>query len=51
MLSRFGVLAKVIIDQGMKLCGDFQKLCEKALLPASIWWDIMAVVNLDDPLV
>jgi hypothetical protein len=32
MLSRFGVLVEVIINQAMDFCGDFQKLCEKALI-------------------
>ncbi len=32
ILSRFGVLAKFFIDQGIKFCGDFQKLCEEALI-------------------
>jgi hypothetical protein len=32
MLSRFGVSAKVPINQGMEFHGDFQKLCEKALI-------------------
>jgi hypothetical protein len=31
MFSRFGVPIEVLIDQGMDFCGDFQKLCEKAL--------------------
>jgi hypothetical protein len=32
MLSKFGVPTKVLTKQGMELCGDFQKLCEKALI-------------------
>jgi len=32
VLSKFGALAKVFIDQGMKICGKFQQLCEKALI-------------------
>jgi len=32
VFNRFGALAKVIIDQGTKLCGGFQKVCEKALI-------------------
>lgn len=32
MLSRFGTLTKILIDQGMKLCGKLQKLCEKTLI-------------------
>jgi len=32
VLSKFGALAKVLIDQGMKICGKFQELCEKALI-------------------
>ncbi len=32
VLNRFGVLAKVIIDESTKLCGDFQKICEKTLI-------------------
>jgi hypothetical protein len=29
--SRFEALAKVFTKQGTKFCGEFQKLCEKAL--------------------
>jgi hypothetical protein len=29
ILSRFGALVKVIIDQGTKFYGEFQKVCEK----------------------
>ncbi len=32
ILSRFGALAKVIIDQGTKFYGEFQKVCEKTLI-------------------
>ncbi len=32
ILSRFGAPVKVLIDQGTKLCGEFQKLCGKALI-------------------
>jgi hypothetical protein len=32
ILSRFGALAKVIIDQGTKFYGGFQKVCEKTLI-------------------
>jgi len=32
VFSKFGALAEVFIDQGMKNCGKFQKLCEKALI-------------------
>jgi hypothetical protein len=32
IFSRFGALAKVIIDQGMKFCGEFQKVCEKSVI-------------------
>jgi hypothetical protein len=32
VLNRFGVPIKVFIDQGIKLCGEFQELCEKALI-------------------
>jgi len=30
--NRFGAIAEVLIDQGMKFCGDFKELCEKALI-------------------
>jgi hypothetical protein len=30
--SRFEALAKVLTNQGMKSCGEFQKLCEKTLI-------------------
>jgi hypothetical protein len=32
MFSRLGALVEVIINQGMNICGDFQKLCEKTLI-------------------
>jgi hypothetical protein len=32
VLSRFRAAAKVLIDQGTKFCGEFQKLCEKTLI-------------------
>jgi len=32
VLNRFGVLTKVIIDENTKLCGDFQKVCEKTVI-------------------
>jgi hypothetical protein len=32
MLSRFGALIKVFIDQNTKLHREFFKLCEKALI-------------------
>jgi len=32
VLNRFGVRAKVFTEQRMEFCGDFQKLCEKALI-------------------
>jgi transposase-like protein len=32
ILNRFGALAKVIIDQGTKFYGEFQKVCEKAVI-------------------
>jgi hypothetical protein len=32
VINRFGALAKIFIDQGMKFCGDFQQLCQKALI-------------------
>jgi hypothetical protein len=32
VLSRFGALVEVFINQVMDFCGDFQKLCEKALI-------------------
>jgi hypothetical protein len=32
VLSRFRPLIKVFIDQGMKFCGEFQKLCESSLI-------------------
>jgi hypothetical protein len=32
VLSRFGLLAKVFIDQSMKICGKFQELCESSLI-------------------
>jgi hypothetical protein len=28
-MSKFGVPTKVFINQGTKLCGEFQELCEK----------------------
>jgi hypothetical protein len=32
MFNRFGVLAKVFIDQGMEFWRDFKDLCEKPLI-------------------
>jgi hypothetical protein len=32
VLNRFGVPIEVLIYQGIKLCGEFQELCEKALI-------------------
>ncbi len=32
VFSRFGALAKVIINQGMNLYGESQKVCEKTLI-------------------
>jgi len=32
ILSRFGAPIKVLTNQGTKLCGEFQKLCGKALI-------------------
>jgi hypothetical protein len=32
VFNRFGPPTKVLANQGTKLCGDFQKLCEKALI-------------------
>ncbi len=32
VLSRFRVLVEVLIDQNMKFHGEFQELCEKALI-------------------
>jgi len=32
VLSRFGALAKVIIDKSTKFYGEFQKVCEKTLI-------------------
>ncbi len=32
VLSRFGALAKVIINKSTKFCGEFQKVCEKTLI-------------------
>jgi len=32
MFSRFGVLVENLIDQNTKFQGDFQDLCEKALI-------------------
>ncbi len=32
MFSRFGVPIEVLTNQGTKFCGDFQELCEKALI-------------------
>ncbi len=32
VLCRFDALIKVLIDQGIKFHGDFQELCEEALI-------------------
>lgn len=32
VINRFGVLAKIFINQGTKFCGDFQQLCQNALV-------------------
>jgi len=32
MFNRFNVHVEVLIDQGIKFRGDFEKLCEKALI-------------------
>jgi hemoglobin-like flavoprotein len=32
MFGKFGALAEVLINQGMEFQGDFQDLCEKALI-------------------
>jgi hypothetical protein len=32
MFSRFGAPIKILIDEGTKFCGEFQELCEKALV-------------------
>ncbi len=32
MLSRFSALVKVLINQSIEFCGDFQELCEEALI-------------------
>jgi hypothetical protein len=40
VFSRFGALAKVIIDKSTKFCGEFQKVCEKTLIDHHmISWD------------
>jgi hypothetical protein len=31
VLSRFGALAEVFTNQGTKLCGELQELCEKTI--------------------
>ncbi len=36
MFSRFGVSKELFIDKSKELCGDFQELCEKALIDHSI---------------
>jgi hypothetical protein len=32
VFDNFGALTKLFIDQNMEFCGEFQKLCEKALI-------------------
>jgi hypothetical protein len=32
VLNRFGALIEVLIDQGTKFRGEFQKLCEKTFI-------------------
>jgi hypothetical protein len=32
VFSRFGAVVKVLIDQGTKFHGEFQKLCEKTFI-------------------
>jgi len=32
VLSRFGAPIEILIDQGTKFCGEFQELCENALI-------------------
>jgi hypothetical protein len=32
MFNRFGAPIDVLTNQGTKFCGDFQELCEKALI-------------------
>jgi hypothetical protein len=32
VFNRFGLPIEVLTDQGTKLCGEFQELCEKALI-------------------
>jgi hypothetical protein len=32
VLSKLGTFIKIFIDKGTKLCGEFQKLCEKTLI-------------------
>jgi hypothetical protein len=29
VFNRFDVLVKILINQGMKFCGDLQELCER----------------------
>ncbi len=47
VLNKFDILVEVFTNQGMELCGEFQKLCEKALInhhtnsqhhPKVKWW-------------
>jgi hypothetical protein len=40
VFNRFGLPIEVLTDQGTKLCGEFQELCEKALIDhCMISWD------------
>ncbi len=32
VLSKFGILIEIFMDQGMESCGEFKKLCEKTLI-------------------
>jgi hypothetical protein len=32
MFNQFGALVEILIDQGMKFCGEFQKWCQKTLI-------------------
>jgi len=32
VFSRFGAPTKILIDEGKNFCGEFQELCEKALI-------------------
>jgi hypothetical protein len=49
VINRFGALAKIFTNQGMKFCGDFQQLCQNSLINhCTTLWDYFEANGLID---